>query len=66
MPDTKRYVVGTRITGLFSHTTTVRGMPFPNLIDVTTEDLVTGLESGQFTSVELTMVRSMQITKPRD
>ncbi|MCJ1478029.1 hypothetical protein MMC13_006704 [Lambiella insularis] len=31
----------------------VNGKPFPNLIDVTTEELATGLESGQFTSVDL-------------
>ncbi|MCJ1311116.1 hypothetical protein MMC25_004786 [Agyrium rufum] len=32
---------------------TVKGQPFPSLIDVTTEDLATGLESGLFTSVDL-------------
>ncbi|KAI9815941.1 MAG: hypothetical protein M1827_001933 [Pycnora praestabilis] len=32
---------------------TVNGKPFPSLIDVTLEDLATGLESGQFTSVNL-------------
>ena len=32
---------------------TVKGQPFPALIDVTTEDLATGLESGLFTSVDL-------------
>lgn len=35
----------------------VDGKPFPNLIDVTTEELATGLESGQFTSVDLVNVR---------
>ena len=32
---------------------TVKGQPFPALIDVTTEDLAGGLESGLFTSVDL-------------
>ncbi|KAI9713729.1 MAG: hypothetical protein M1812_006567 [Candelaria pacifica] len=31
----------------------VKGKPFPDLVDVTVEDLTTGLESGQFTSVDL-------------
>lgn len=35
----------------------VKGKPFPSLIDVTLEDLSTGLESGQFTSVDLVNVR---------
>lgn len=34
----------------------VNGKPFPSLIDVTTEELVTGLESGQFTSADLVAV----------
>lgn len=33
--------------------TAINGKSFPPLIDVTTEDLVTGLESGLFTSVDL-------------
>ncbi|KKY18807.1 putative glutamyl-trna amidotransferase subunit a [Phaeomoniella chlamydospora] len=33
--------------------TAIGGKPFPSLIDATTEDLVTGLESGLFTSVDL-------------
>ena len=35
-----------------------KGKPFPSLIDVTLEDLSTGLESGQFTSVDLVNVRT--------
>lgn len=34
----------------------VNGRPFPSLIDVTTEQLNVGLESGQFTSVDLVNV----------
>lgn len=33
--------------------TSINGNPFPSLLDVTTEDLITGLESGLFTSVDL-------------
>lgn len=33
--------------------TAIDGRPFPPLIDATTEDLITGLESGLFTSVDL-------------
>lgn len=33
--------------------TLIKGQQFPTLIDVTTEDLVDGLESGLFTSVDL-------------
>jgi amidase len=33
--------------------TSIKGTPFPSLIDVDLEDLVTGLESGLFTSVDL-------------
>lgn len=36
----------------------VNGRPFPSLIDVTTEELNIGLESGQFTSVDLVNVGS--------
>ena len=36
----------------------MNGKPFPSLIDVTTEELVTGLESGQFTSADLVAVWS--------
>ena len=36
----------------------VKGKPFPSLIDVNLEDLSTGLENGQFTSVDLVNVRS--------
>jgi hypothetical protein len=34
----------------------VKGQPFPSLIDVTLDDLTTGLESGLFTSVDLVTV----------
>ena len=33
--------------------TAINGKPFPPLIEATTEDLITGLESGLFTSVDL-------------
>lgn len=33
--------------------TAINGVPFPSLIDATTEDLISGLESGLFTSVDL-------------
>jgi hypothetical protein len=36
-----------------SSRTAINGMPFPSLIDATTEDLISGLESGLFTSVDL-------------
>lgn len=39
------------------NTTTIGGTSFPSLIDVTTEDLNIGLESGLFTSVDLVNVR---------
>ncbi|MCJ1412760.1 hypothetical protein MMC19_006858 [Ptychographa xylographoides] len=42
------------VKGQYTCTTQiVNGKPFPSLIEVTTEDLATGLESGQFTSVDL-------------
>ena len=31
----------------------IKGVPFPTMIDVTLEDLVYGLETGLFTSVDL-------------
>lgn len=34
----------------------VKGQPFPSFIDVTLDDLTTGLESGLFTSVDLVTV----------
>ena len=37
--------------------TTVKGTPFPSLIEVTLEDLIIGFESNLFTSVDLTNVR---------
>ncbi|KPI37201.1 putative amidase [Cyphellophora attinorum] len=33
--------------------TSINGQAFPSLLDVTTEELITGLESGLFTSVDL-------------
>ncbi len=39
-----------------SNCTSINGTPFPSLIDVTTEDLITGLETGLFTSVDLVNV----------
>jgi len=39
-------------------TADVKGTSFPRLIDVTLEELETGLESGLFTSVDLVTVRS--------
>ena len=36
-----------------SNSTAINGTPFPSLIDATTEDLIGGLESGLFTSVDL-------------
>jgi amidase len=36
-----------------SNRTAIQGTPFPSLIDATTEDLISGLESGLFTSVDL-------------
>ncbi|KAK5171790.1 uncharacterized protein LTR77_003426 [Saxophila tyrrhenica] len=33
--------------------TSIKGIPFPSLVDVDLEELVTGLESGLFTSVDL-------------
>lgn len=38
----------------------VNGKPFPRLIDVTVDDLIIGLESGQFTSVDLVKVRHLR------
>lgn len=40
----------------------VKGKDFPTLIDVTTEDLVDGLESGLFTSVDLVKVATVLVT----
>ncbi|KAI9702326.1 MAG: hypothetical protein M1836_000805 [Candelina mexicana] len=42
---------------------TVKGKPFPNLVDVTVEDLSTGLESGHFTSVDLVTAYLARITE---
>ncbi|MCJ1350501.1 MAG: hypothetical protein MMC33_000482 [Icmadophila ericetorum] len=43
------------VNGQFScQTTTIKGTPFPSLIEVTLEDLIIGFESNLFTSVDLT------------
>lgn len=42
-----------------SNCTSINGTPFPSLIDVSTEDLITGLETGLFTSVDLVNVRQL-------
>jgi len=39
----------------------VNGKAFPSLIDVTTEELAVGLESGQFTSVDLVNVQLLLV-----
>lgn len=39
-----------------SNGTTVKGQPFPSLINATVDDLATGLKSGLFTSVDLVKV----------
>ena len=39
--------------------TAINGKAFPPLIEATTEDLITGLESGLFTSVDLVTVSHM-------
>jgi amidase len=49
-----------------SNRTAVNGTPFPSLIDATTEDLISGLESGLFTSVDLVnayVARIMEVGK---
>jgi hypothetical protein len=49
-----------------SNRTAINGTPFPNLIDATTEDLISGLESGLFTSVDLVnayVARIMEVGK---
>lgn len=49
-----------------SNRTAINGTPFPSLIDVTTEDLISGLESGLFTSVDLVnayVARIMEVGK---
>lgn len=51
------------VTGLvIPNTTTSTGLgDFPSLINVTTEELATGLEAGRFTSVDLVMAYSARI-----
>lgn len=49
-----------------SNRTAINGTPFPSLIDATTEDLISGLESGLFTSVDLVkayVARIMEVGK---
>lgn len=43
--------------------TAINGVPFPSLLDVTTEELITGLEAGLFTSVQLTQVCQKSIQR---
>ncbi|GAB7353674.1 hypothetical protein MBLNU459_g4080t1 [Dothideomycetes sp. NU459] len=43
--------------------TLIKGKQFPTLIDVTTEDLVDGLESGLFTSVDLVKAYTARINE---
>lgn len=40
----------------FNKTTSIKGKPFPPLIEATTENLIVGLETGLFTSVDLVKV----------
>ncbi|KAF2231151.1 amidase signature enzyme [Viridothelium virens] len=46
--------------------TTIKGQQFPSLINVTTEDLVSGLEQGLFTSVDLTTAYVQRIREVND
>jgi hypothetical protein len=49
-----------------SNRTAINGTPFPSLIDATAEDLISGLESGLFTSVDLVnayVARIMEVGK---
>ena len=49
-----------------SNRTAINGTPFPSLIDATTEDLISGLKSRLFTSVDLVNVyvaRIMEVGK---
>jgi amidase len=49
-----------------SNRTAINGTPFPSLIDATTENLISGLESGLFTSVDLVnayVARIMEVGK---
>lgn len=43
--------------------TSIKGTPFPSLIDVDLEDLVTGLESGLFKSVDLVKAYTARINE---
>ncbi len=49
--------VVTNAQSCYNSSTAINGKPFPSLIDATTEDLIMGLESGLFTSVDLVNVR---------
>jgi amidase len=49
-----------------SNSTAINGTPFPSLIDATAEDLISGLESGLFTSVDLVntyIARIMEVSR---
>ena len=56
----------TQVVLTCSNRTAINGTPFPSLIDATTEDLISGLESGLFTSVDLVnayVARIMEVGK---
>jgi hypothetical protein len=48
--------VVTNAQSCYNATTAINGKAFPSLIDATTEDLMSGMESGLFTSVDLVNV----------
>ena len=52
--------------GCANTSTSINGMAFPSLIDVTTEDLIGGLESGLFTSVDLVNAYTARIMEVND
>ncbi|KAJ9627579.1 hypothetical protein H2204_009618 [Knufia peltigerae] len=45
----------------FNKTTSIKGKPFPPLIEATTENLIVGLETGLFTSVDLVKAYTARI-----
>ncbi|KAH8888022.1 amidase [Thozetella sp. PMI_491] len=57
VPSCMGLALGTFVHGLVTtkqaDTSTIKGQPFPSLINATIQDLATGLESGLFTSVDL-------------
>ena len=50
----------------YNSTTAIHGKPFPPLVEATTEDLITGLESGLFTSVDLVNAYQARIFEVND